>query len=61
MKPSTLIKQTSPAALSEVRREITKKAFRQEHSTRDKKRLLATIEEIELIFKKLGYKLEARQ
>lgn len=58
MKPSKLIKKTSPAALSEVRREITGKAFRQEHSTRDKKRLLKQIEEIEKIITRLGYQIK---
>lgn len=61
MKPSELIHQTSPARLSEVRRELTGKAFRQEHSTRDKKKLLATIEEIEQLIKALGYEIEVRQ
>lgn len=61
MKLSSIIHQTSPARLSEVRREITGKAFRQEHSTRDKKKLLKQIEEIEQIVKALGYKIEVRQ
>lgn len=58
MKPSELIKQTSPAKLSEARREITGKGYRQEHSTRDKKRLLKQIEEIELIIARLGYQVK---
>lgn len=56
-----VIHQTSPAELSRIRRELTGKAYRQEHSTRDKEKLLKQIEHIEAIIKELGYKIEVRK